>query len=152
MKFSFCKWLSTGGCFWIRDGWMCLLLLSSLGPPSAAVLCGPYACCHSVCDFICVPALLCLEDLVVLNQSTSYSTGLPNPQGEAFDGGTPFRAECSGVSPLCMLSACFCSHLLQEEASPMMLSKALTYEYSRLSLGVLSLLRSSYRTVLLNSL
>lgn len=54
--------LSVGDRLLIRNGSLYLLLPLSTGTLSGLSLCRPYACCHSLCEFIFVLVLLCLED------------------------------------------------------------------------------------------
>ena len=51
----------------IRDGHVSTSLSSRT--PSGADLCRPYACCLSLCEFRCEPALLCLESFSSLESS-----------------------------------------------------------------------------------
>lgn len=39
--------------FWLKAGYPCLLPTLSAGPLSGFNLCGPCACCHCLCKFLC---------------------------------------------------------------------------------------------------
>lgn len=61
-------WFSTGNSFWVRSEGM-IPLLSFLGP-HLVQSCKLYEWCHSLCEFICSSALLCLEGLDSFQFST----------------------------------------------------------------------------------
>lgn len=114
--------------------------LLSPGSVLALDLWRPYACCHSLFEFIYTSVLQCLEGLVSLvfsilvashNLSTASSSDFPEPWGEGFGGAIPFRTQCSRVSVRCSAVGLYLLHLLQEEASLVM------YEHTITSLGVI---------------
>ena len=71
-KPTFCKWLSVGHCFCLRDGSMCPLLLSALGPLRVQSPAG--------CESIRQSDLPCLEDsMSFLFSIPSGSYTLPVP-------------------------------------------------------------------------
>lgn len=92
---------------------------------------------HSLCELLCASTL---SDSY--NLSAFSSTYIPEPQGEGFDKGTPFRAECSKVLHS-LLIAVHCKRKLLWWG----LSEGLIYGCSGMSLGVIWLLRSFSRTV-----
>lgn len=56
--FFLCKWVSTGGSFFARNGSSCLVPPLSTGIPSDLDTQRPCAHCHSLCGFMCAPVLL----------------------------------------------------------------------------------------------
>lgn len=70
MKISFSLYQQI--CFLVRE-WTLLWLNSNLSiwTTSGLNLCRTYACCHSICEYICTPVQLCLEETVC-----SYSNSL----------------------------------------------------------------------------
>jgi hypothetical protein len=85
--FFHCKWQSIVHSFRVWDGGVSTSPLSSRAP-SSADLCGPCAGCLLLCEFICAPALLCLEGLAFLvssipcgpyTLSIDSSTDFPEP-------------------------------------------------------------------------
>lgn len=118
------------------------------------------ACCLSLCKFICVPILLCLDSLESLESSilsglyflsSSSSIGFPEPWGERFDGDSPFRDQCSKVSHalhnVCLWVSVFVAICSRRKHLWWWMSKELIYEYNRMSLQVISSLCSFSRAV-----
>jgi hypothetical protein len=109
-----CKWLSISDSF------------RSAQVPSGADPCRLCACCHGLCAFIHVSALLYLEGLDSFLSSTPYgflytafsSSEFPEPWQEGFDGDFLSRAFPKSLT-LCVKFDCG-SLFPQEEASLMM--------------------------------
>jgi len=124
---------------------------------SGAVLCRPHAGPGSQCEFICLWVPICieplhLEGLVFLVFSVPFGSYILSVSSSANPSLSPeerdlMEASLLGLSvprslTLCLMSGCWfhiCSHLLQEEASLMLVSKALLYEDSRIWSGAISL-------------
>lgn len=58
-----CEWLSIRDCFWVRNGDLCVILLSATGIHQVQTSADPVNA-STVCVFLCVPVLLCSESLV----------------------------------------------------------------------------------------
>lgn len=98
-----CKWLWIWDKFWVRDG----TCVHRAGVSYGTDPCKPCACCPSLCEFICISVLLCLEGLALLVSSFpsgSYtlsafsSAEFSGPWGEGFDGDITSRTGCSKAS------------------------------------------------------
>lgn len=91
--------------FLVRSETLCPLPLLCPGILSGLSLCRGCAPCCSLCEFTCVPALLCLDNTVFLGATHQLRllrsfhllllTHSPVPGGEGVDKGILFRAECS---------------------------------------------------------
>lgn len=120
----------------------------------------PYACCHSLCAFICVSVLMCLKVLILLMfyiSSTTcnlYAFSSTEKNGSLSSGGGNlcrhlFRIECSKSShSLHIISEnngslyLFPSTIGVSFSVEKILSKTMTYEYSKMTLGIILLLHS----------
>lgn len=147
-------WVSVGDSLWVMDGGVCSLLLLALGPHLVeSKPCTPCACCLSLWNscWFRGPCFLGVLHLFWLLHCFQLFCRVPWVWGEGFDSDTSFMAEGSKVShslhsvwlwvsafaPIC----CRRKHLWWWP------SKALIYEYSRMSLGVLLLLGAFGRTL-----
>jgi hypothetical protein len=91
-------------CHLQRDSWLGLGIRTlpslSAGTLSGLDLWKSCACCHSLCEFVCAPVLLCMDGTVSMGSSITSGS-----------------ASSSEHCPV--VSFCVNSHLLQEEAFPM---------------------------------
>lgn len=125
---SLCQLVSVTESFLVGAGFLCPLFPLSAGTwPDLNLAMSP-VCCPSLCEFICVLALSCLEDSVSLvssiisgcyDLSASSSTQLPESWGgEVWWGSPPIQdwvLQSLSLSAHCpVLSLCVNSNLLQE--------------------------------------
>ena len=116
------------------------LALSVLGP-HVVWTCAGHVCVATVSEFICASVLLCLEDIVSLESSGSYSLSISSSTRHLTLDDIPFRTECSNVSQSLhivqlwvslLVPICFKKKLLWWR-----LSKTLNYVYSNMSLDII---------------
>lgn len=155
--FFICEWLSTGISFWIRNEGLYSLPLS-VGTPSDPNIWRPFACCHSLYEFICAyifRGLDTLESFMSLWLSESFhllflrvSWVLRGKElmeihlGLSIQGVLLCIHYCPGVT-LCMCSiSCRRRFFWWWLSSLWWLSKTLIYEYSRTFCSTILLLCS----------
>lgn len=157
--FPLWEWLF-GGSFWVGDGSSSPCPLSV--PGSTLDLCRLCPCCHSLwwvhaCISLVVsrgPLFLMIPILFPLESIHLSNVWFSEPWRSRFDEGIPFRTDCNKISLSAHYPAmglCFCSHLLQENAS-LIMAETLIYEYSTILLGVILLLYSFNRTIVFDFL
>lgn len=138
-------WLSIGDSLWIRNRELCPLL-SVLGPHLELTDAGRI---HGamLSEFICELVLrlkglvsLCPPSLMLF-QSYLFFFEVPWALKEGFDGAIPFQTECFKVLHslhiVCLQASVFVLNYCMRKLLWWWLSKALFYEYSRTSLGVI---------------
>lgn len=160
-RFSLCQWVCQSQIVACKGWGQCPLHSLIAGTPSGLNLCRPRAHCHSLCEFIYASVLLCLEGTVSVKSfitsksydlSVSSSTQIFEPWGEGFDEGIPFRTQCFRISrSLTLPNGCFCviPYIWQEEVSLMWIEKGTDAWYSGMSLGVILLLCSFSRIIVI---
>jgi hypothetical protein len=156
----FCEQLSIGDGFWVRDGGLWPLLsalgLSCWDPCKAPCMLPQSLRAHT---FLGPAVFRCLVELVSSNSSDSYtvsassSTGFLESWGQGFGWDSPVRTEWFKGSLsyfllivqlwVCVFVPVYCKRKLLW----WWLSKTLTYEFSRILLGVILLPCSFSRTV-----
>lgn len=122
--------------------------------------CRTCACCHSLWEFIHVPAMVCLKclDFLVFSISfgsypifTSFSRESPKSWGKGFDGDILFRAECfkffHTLHIVWLWIYGFLQYCCRRKLLRWWVSKEGIHEHSRMSIGVILLLHSFIRTV-----
>lgn len=111
----------------------------------------------SLCEFICVSVLLCLEGLAsfvsYLPLTFTFLLPLPQsppkPRGEEFNGDIPFWTECSklSLSARCLAVGLCIPINHRKKLLWWWLGRIWCYEHSRMLLGVISKLCSFSRTM-----
>ena len=112
---SFSQKLSIPSSVFVRTRALCLFPILMAGILSGLNLCRTRACCPNVCEFTWALVLLCLEDTVSLESSTSsdfynlsasFSTWSPESWGEVLMDISLLGLSVPKSPPLCTLSSC----------------------------------------------
>lgn len=130
--FFLCKWVSTGGSFFARNGSSCLVPPLSTGIPSdldtqshiatvSVDSCVPQSCLaeRHVCLWLSIPSGSCYL-------SVSFSAYFPESRDTGFDEDIPsgteyYKVSCLLLFSLCLIvGLCISSHIPQKEASLIM--------------------------------